>query len=122
MKKQLSGYPSVDKPWLKYYSKESIEMSMPRCTVYEYLWRNNKDYPDETALVFFDRKITYKELFSNIDRTARAFAALLPMELHMTELNGNEKYHYLMILLIVYHLVEPLIYLFLLLLMILIFD
>ena len=28
--------------------------------------------------------------------TARAFAALLPMELHMTELNGNEKYHYLM--------------------------
>lgn len=28
--------------------------------------------------------------------TARAFAALLPMELRMTELNGNEKYHYLM--------------------------
>ena len=28
--------------------------------------------------------------------TARAFAALLPMELSMTELNGNEKYHYLM--------------------------
>ena len=27
---------------------------------------------------------------------ARAFAALLPMQLHMTELNGNEKYHYLM--------------------------
>lgn len=28
--------------------------------------------------------------------TARAFAALLPMALPMTELNGNEKYHYLM--------------------------
>lgn len=28
--------------------------------------------------------------------TARAFSALLPMDLHMTELNGNEKYHYLM--------------------------
>lgn len=27
--------------------------------------------------------------------TTRAFAALLPMKLHMTELNGNEKYHYL---------------------------
>lgn len=76
MDKQLSGYPSVDKPWLKYYSKESIGMPMPRCTVYEYLWRNNKDYPDETALVFFDRKITFKELFSNIDRAARAFAAI----------------------------------------------
>ena len=30
------------------------------------------------------------------NETARAFAALLPMELAMTELNGNEKYHYLM--------------------------
>ncbi len=30
------------------------------------------------------------------NETARAFASLLPMELHMTELNDNEKYHYLM--------------------------
>ena len=28
--------------------------------------------------------------------TARAFAQLLPMTLRMTELNGNEKYHYLL--------------------------
>lgn len=51
-------------------------MPMPHCSVYDYLWQNNKDYPDETALVFFDRKITFKELFSNIDRVARAFAAI----------------------------------------------
>ena len=30
------------------------------------------------------------------NETAAAFAALLPMELAMSELNGNEKYHYLM--------------------------
>ena len=30
------------------------------------------------------------------NETASAFAALLPMELAMSELNGNEKYHYLM--------------------------
>ena len=30
------------------------------------------------------------------NETARAFAALLPMTLSMTELNGNEKYHYLL--------------------------
>ena len=33
------------------------------------------------------------ELYDN--ETARAFAALLPLELDMTELNGNEKYFYL---------------------------
>ena len=25
----LTGYPSIDKPWLKYYSKEAIEAEMP---------------------------------------------------------------------------------------------
>ena len=30
------------------------------------------------------------------NETAEAFAALLPMTLSMSELNGNEKYHYLM--------------------------
>ena len=30
------------------------------------------------------------------NETAGAFAALLPMTLSMSELNGNEKYHYLM--------------------------
>lgn len=29
------------------------------------------------------------------NETARAFAELLPMTIEMTELNGNEKYHYL---------------------------
>ena len=38
---------------------------------------------------------TFSALLEDND-TARAFASLLPMELHMTELNGNEKYHYLM--------------------------
>lgn len=33
------------------------------------------------------------DLYDN--ETAQAFAAMLPLELDMTELNGNEKYHYL---------------------------
>lgn len=27
--KKLTGYPSVDKPWLKFYSKEAINAKMP---------------------------------------------------------------------------------------------
>ena len=40
-------------------------------------------------------KRTFPAVLEDND-TARAFAALLPMTLDMTELNGNEKYHYLM--------------------------
>ena len=40
--KKLTGYPSIDKPWLKYYSEEAINVPLPECTIYEYLWENNK--------------------------------------------------------------------------------
>lgn len=74
--KGLTGYPSIDKPWLKYYSEEAINAPLPECTIYEYLWENNKNHLDDIALVYFGRKITYKELFENIDKAARAFSAI----------------------------------------------
>lgn len=74
--KKLTGYPSIDRPWLKYYFKEAIEASLPDCTIYDYLVRNNKDYPKDTAILYLDRKVTYGELFKRIDETAAGFAAL----------------------------------------------
>lgn len=73
---KLTGYPSIDKPWLKYYSEEAINAPLPECTIYEYLWENNKDYLDDVAIIYFNRKITYGELFENIDKTASALLAL----------------------------------------------
>lgn len=40
--KKLTGYPSIDKPWLKYYSEEAIYSKVPECTMYEYVLNNNK--------------------------------------------------------------------------------
>lgn len=64
----LTGYPSIDKPWLKYYSEEAIHASIPECTVYEELWQENSADPDGIALIYYGRKITYGELFENIER------------------------------------------------------
>ena len=74
--KKLTGYPSIDKPWLKYYSEEAINAPLPECTIYEYLWKNNKDHLDDVALNYFDRKITYGELFENIEKAAKGYSAL----------------------------------------------
>lgn len=54
--KELTGYPSIDKPWLKYYNKEAIETDLPQCTMYEYLWQNNKNHLDDISLIYFDKK------------------------------------------------------------------
>ena len=39
--KPLTGYPSIDNPWLKYYSEEAINTPLPEYTIYEYLMEND---------------------------------------------------------------------------------
>ncbi len=41
--KHLTGYPSIDKPWLKYYSEEAINGKLPECSIYEYMYENNSN-------------------------------------------------------------------------------
>ena len=71
--KKLTGYPSMDKPWLKYYSEEAISSSLLQGTLYENIQKNNCDYPDQIALIYFGRKITYRQMFECIEQTRNAF-------------------------------------------------
>ena len=73
---KLTGYPSIDKPWLKYYTEDAINAKMPECTMYEYLWQSNKNHLNDTALRYFDRKISFGEMFDNIEKAAKAFTAI----------------------------------------------
>ncbi|MCQ2082402.1 MAG: acyl--CoA ligase [Lachnospiraceae bacterium] len=71
----ITGYPSKDKPWLKYYDPKLISEQIPNCSLYEYMFLNNKDYLDNTAINYFGAKITYSELFSMIDVAAKSFVS-----------------------------------------------
>ena len=71
--KPLTGYPSIDKPWLKYYSEEAVNAPLPECTVYDSIWQNNKEHLDDYALIYFGRKITYRTVFDQIENVRNAF-------------------------------------------------
>ncbi|MCM1440093.1 MAG: acyl--CoA ligase [Roseburia sp.] len=73
---KMTGYASIDKPWLKYYSDEAVSAPLPECTIYEYLWENNKEYFDSVALNYFGRRISFGELFDRIEKAAKAFTAI----------------------------------------------
>ena len=73
MNDSATGYPSIDKPWLKYYSEEAIFSEIPRCTMYEYVYNDNRDYLDRVALDYFGRQITYGELLDKIEKAASSF-------------------------------------------------
>lgn len=71
-----TGYPSVDKPWLKYYTKEQIEAELPKCKIYDYVWNQNKNYRRRIALNYYDHKISYGQMFKEIEKAAKAFREL----------------------------------------------
>lgn len=68
----LTGYPSIDKPWLKYYTKEDLAIKVPACTVYQNIYVRNKDHPNDVAILYYGNKIRYKALFSNVELCAKA--------------------------------------------------
>ena len=68
MTQQLTGYPSIDKPWLKYYSEEAINAPLPEMTLYQYIWENNKDHLSDVALRYYGTRITYGKLLSRLKR------------------------------------------------------
>lgn len=73
--KKMTGYPSVDKPWLKYYSKEAVNRPLPECTVFENIYQHNQQYPNDTALEYYGCKISYKALFDHVEAAKKALQA-----------------------------------------------
>lgn len=73
--KKLTGYPSIDKPWLKYYSEEAIHTTIPQKTMYDLIFDSNKCRLDHTAIRYYGNNISYRELFKNTGTVANAFSA-----------------------------------------------
>ena len=68
--------PSVERPWLKYYSQDAIDATVPVCSLYDYIYNNNRDYLDGVAINYFGREISFRQFFANVQKTAQAYAAL----------------------------------------------
>jgi len=78
--KQATGYPSIDKPWLKFYDIAFNENDLPKQTMFELALEQNKNNMSNTAIDIrmsannFDKgiTITYKEFFARIQKCANS--------------------------------------------------
>lgn len=73
---KLTGYASVDKPWLKYYPEGAENRPLPQKTLYQQIYESNKDHFGDYAFNYFGKRITYRTLFENIDKAAKALVSL----------------------------------------------
>lgn len=74
MLENMTGYPSIDKPWLKLYSK-GLDIFPYKGGVYNHIFDKNKDYLGNSALKYYGRKITYETLFKEVDIVANSLYA-----------------------------------------------
>ena len=65
-------YASKAKPWLKYYEEKYIHQSVPECSAFALVCRNNERHLGDTALEYYGRKFTYADLIVNVKKTAAA--------------------------------------------------
>lgn len=70
------GYASIDKPWLKYYPESGINEDIPKVTAYQLIYDKMCQKTNYIALDYFGKKITYKEVFENIEKVAKSLKQL----------------------------------------------
>lgn len=73
---RLTGYPSIDKPWMKYYDSEKLDYNFPKMTIYEYLCEKTKGFESETALTYYGANITYGQLHKHIDEASKVLTSI----------------------------------------------
>jgi len=66
-----------EKPWFKFWPENVPKhIDYPEVPLFDLLRRTAEKYPNHTALIYFDREITYKELDLASDKFATALADL----------------------------------------------
>lgn len=75
-KKELTGYPSIDKPWLKYYDSEKLKDDAPCMNIYTYMRQMSQREKDSVAISYYGVDISFSEFYQRIDEAARALSWL----------------------------------------------
>ena len=72
----MTGYASIDKPWLKFYKEENIGVIRDNLSAYEYMKKHNLDNLSYNAINYLGNRITYGELLNRIDEVTKSLISL----------------------------------------------
>ena len=76
MNQQVTGKPSIDKPWMKYYPPQLIQgLTIPAQTVYSYKMERCPG-DDVVAIHYYGRDIRWRELKEQVNLAARSLRAI----------------------------------------------
>lgn len=71
--KKLTGIPSIDRPYRKFYTEKELGIEVPHMSLTDYIYEQNKDRMNLNALRYLEKRTTYEQLFDNIEKTSKRF-------------------------------------------------
>lgn len=60
-------------PWKKFYKKKELEVNIPNISLYKIIKEKALEIPNNIAIDYFGKKITYKNFIKEIDKVSKAF-------------------------------------------------
>ncbi|MCD8085848.1 MAG: acyl--CoA ligase [Clostridiales bacterium] len=72
---KLTGKPSIDRPWMKYYPAGLDQIQIPECTLMQYL-KDNCLSEDLTAMHYYGKDISWATFFQTVDAVAKSLRAV----------------------------------------------
>lgn len=66
----------IDAPWEKYYTEEELHYRVPDISLYDQVKRSYIKYPNNIAVQYLGKKITYKDFIKKIDIAAKGFKSI----------------------------------------------
>ena len=76
VKKELTGYPHIDKPWMKYYDLEVANRKEPKVNMTDYLRLKTTGLDSEIATSYYGKETTYGEFWNKVDTAAKVLKEL----------------------------------------------
>ncbi len=73
MNNEKTGYPSIDRPWMNHYPNEAYNESVKDIDnkMFDFMYSKNLDGINDYALRYFGKRITYGEIFNQIEIYAK---------------------------------------------------
>ena len=76
MENKKTGYPHIDRPWMKYYEGEYIPEDEPKTNMVEVLKMRNKWRKSKTAYEYYGKRVSYDEMWDRVNTASKVLSDL----------------------------------------------
>ena len=70
-----TGYPHIDRPWMKFYDEKYVNVPFSKDTIYDFFIKNSQKHLGSIATDFYGYQITYSKMIDNINNLAKGLVA-----------------------------------------------